>query len=157
MQLCEPRGGTVTRWGRLLVLLVFAAGFFTMHGFLAVSASAHTHLGQQHGLATDVLSHTDATAGGPAPSGVAAAHPGATGAVLTLAPGRPEPAEHHDLVAGCVVALVGVGLAGLALLLLRRRTAGEDLRTPASGSIGLIGPSAAWWSPPRVALCVIRV
>lgn len=131
----------MTRWGRLTVLFVFAAGFFTMHGFLAVSASADTrHHGQQHASAT------------------AAVQAASAGADANPVRDRPEPAEHHDLVAGCVVALVGVALAGLALLSLRRRCwSAEDRGGLVPQVVLAIGLSAVRWSPPRVALCVIRV
>lgn len=134
---------------------MFAAGFFTMHGFLAVSASVGTHLGQQHGVASTLVTHVDTAAeqsgaAGPAPAGGAST-------VLGHDPDRPAPAEHHDLAAGCVVALVGVALAGIALLLLRRSTTVGDLRVRVSDVVQGVGVSASRWSPPRVALCVIRV
>jgi len=112
----------------VVVLLVFAAGFFTMHGFLAVSASAAAHAAPKHAVVT----------GGPTPE-------------------QPGPAEHHELVAGCVVALVGIGLAGIALLSLRRSRTDGARHGFVSEVVRAIGPSAARWSPPRVALCIIRV
>lgn len=155
VELREGRGGRVTRWAHLGVLLVFAAGFFTMHGFLAVSASAGIHLGQQHGVASTVVTHVDAAAEESRAAGPASV--GGASTDLGHAPDRPAPAEHHDLAAGCVVALVGVALAGLTLLLLRRSTTVEHLRIRVSDVVQGVGVSASRWSPPRVALCVIRV
>ncbi len=142
----------MSRWAHLGVLLIFAAGFFTMHGFLAVSAQAGTPPGQQHGVPGTVVTHVDAAAGH---SGVAEPRGGAS-TDLGHAPHRPAPAEHHDLAAGCVIALVGVALAGLALLLRRSGTT-ADLQVETSGVVANIYVSASRWSPPRVALCVIRV
>lgn len=108
------------------MLLVFAAGFLTMHGFFAVSEAADPHATQH--------------------------------AVVIDEPDPVAPAEHHDLVVGCVVALVGIGLTGLALLSLRRSPVIEKWQQAVAAVVPLItGPSAARWSPPRVALCVIRV
>ncbi len=156
----------MSRWAHLGVLLVFAAGFFTMHGFLAISAHADIH-GQQHQVATtlptNTAAHTEVQPGpqtGGAefgPSAAIEAHVGAGSTDLGHAPDRPTPAEHHDLAAGCVVALVGVALAGVALLLLSRSSTVEHLRICVCDVVQGVSVLASRWSPPRVALCVIRV
>lgn len=143
----------MTRWGRLVVLLVFAAGFLTMHGFFATSASADTHASNPY-TAADLGTHEADAAAGAAPGPDAAL---SAEARLGHTPDRPGPAEHHDLVAGCVVALVGIALAGLVLLSLRRSWTAADRAAPVSTELRAIGSSAARCSPPRVALCVIRV
>lgn len=134
---------------RLVVLFVFLTGFSTMHGFLAVSASADPH--QPRTVAASEH-HADA-----APSNrvsPADAPPATRGA-----PAPPGPAEHHDLLAGCVVALVGTAVLALALLLQqdRRSWSTRSLWRAAVGvrhrvSIRVPGPP-----PPFAALCVIQV
>jgi hypothetical protein len=133
-------------------MLLLASGFLTMHGFLAVSASADVHVSHPQQAVGD--SSTHALAG---PVGTSAATASAAEVGVGAAHHQPSPADHHDVIAGCVVALVGIGLAGLALLTLRRPTVVQDLRSLVTDKVQLIGVPTARWSPPRVALCVIRV
>lgn len=151
--------------GRLALLVVLVAGFLTMHGFFAVSAGADAH-------STTAMS---AESSASAPDGHSSAHlagtvtastllmspaagdarqPGANGAL----PPSPHPAEHHDLLAGCVVALVGIAVLALAHLLARHRPLGAG-RPPVTLARVLIwvGDHAPALPPPRIALCVIRV
>lgn len=148
----QRRRGTATLWGRLAVLSVFASGFLTMHGFLAVSASADVHVANAHHVAGEPTAHAAA-----APQATLAAAPSAAEGDIGAAPAQPSPAEHHDLVAGCVVALVGTGLVGLALLSLRRSSTTQTRSGLVSAPVQAIRAATARWSPPRVALCVIRV
>lgn len=154
-------------WGRLVVLLVIAAGFFTMHGFLAVSAAADTHP-THHGVTSSPGIQAGDAAAGTRLSGTGMSRIGMSGpdyvdaatevsAGAGTAPEGPEPAGHSDLLEGCVLALVGLGLAGLALLSLRRPWAVNVRNQFGSSYRQAIRPSEARWSPPRVALCVIRV
>lgn len=139
----------VTCLGRLTVLFVFTAGFLTMHGVFAVSASADglvahapaTAEDEQRPVAPTPLQEASALA---APSG---------------APAPSDPAEHHGLVVSCVIALVGIAVLSVAGLALHRRY----LRS--ARSLRRILVDLRHWlegekpgSPPvRIALCVIRV
>lgn len=184
----EPAGAS-----RLAVLVVVvAAGFLAMHGFLAVSAAAAVphapHVSVAHAafatgdlaaapgaaLPRDPGVHQQAAAL-PAPDGSSVAghglDPGSTGAAGLAAghpdagsgpagPGAPGPVEHHDVVAGCVVALVGVAvLSAVAAQVLRGRTHGRG--GPTGVAVGrvrtaTVGPVPGL-PPPRLTLCVIQV
>lgn len=135
---------SVTRRARVCVLLVLAAGFFTMHGFLAVSASAGT---QAHAHAAQDI----------AVQQVAADLSHDVGQGPTGSPGDPEPTQ-HDVLMGCVVAVVGIAVLSLATLSLRHRAGWgswiNQLRAVPLKHLPSRHPS---WSSPRIALCVIRV
>jgi len=149
-----PSQDQVALVSRLAVLLVVTAGFFLMHGFLAVSASADTH-GAHSGVEQPVEHGVEQLT-------VSASPMHATSAVHLQpgAPAPPAPAEHHDLVAGCVVALVGIAVIALASLLLRRGRPG--VVGPLGRAAHVVRPWVAERAPglpppPRIALCVIRV
>jgi len=131
---------------RVVVLPLILAGFLAMHGFLAVSSASGSH--------------------DPAPSVVpahamAAVTPGPAGddGPLEPGPGGHAPLDHHGVLAGCVVALVGVALLSVRVLsTLRRRpllTGRTDRLAAAVRHVVVAGPVG--WSLPRVSLCVIRV
>lgn len=139
-------------WGRLAVMLLLASGFLTMHGFLAVSASADVQVSHPQQAVADPSTHASA-----GPVGTLAATASAAEVGVGAAHHQPSPADHHDVVAGCVVALVGIGLAGLALLSMRRPALVGHVRSLVTDTVRWIGLPTAGWSLPRVALCVIRV
>ncbi|MFC3688889.1 hypothetical protein [Aquipuribacter hungaricus] len=150
--------------GRLALLVVLVAGFLTMHGFFAVSAGADEQStgtvsaesgvsvsgGHAWGHPADPVMTTlvDAPAAGDTPQ------PGSNGAP----PPSPHPADHHDLLAGCVVALVGIAVLTLAHLLSRRGplVVGRS-RVTVARVVSWVGDHAPAPPPPRIALCVIRV
>lgn len=150
-----------------MVLFVFAAGFFTMHGFLAVSASADLH--GSHDVpaaqAHEASPGADTSVGRiGATSTAAAVHeaelPSAIQASVVSPAGQPDPpapAEHHDVVAGCVVALVGITVIALALLSWFGVRGPVIATSFASPTVQQVRSVMSRWSPPRIALCVIRV
>jgi len=137
---------------RLGVLSLLLAGFLSMHGFLAVSAASVSHdpaSATVHAHATVPAHATGAVAPGP---------------VVADGPAEPgssphTPVDHHGVLAGCVVALVGVALLTLGVLSsLRRRPLlmGRIDRLAATvRHVVVAGPVG--WSLPRISLCVIRV
>ena len=130
--------------------MVLAAGFLTMHGFFAVSAGADAHVPT---TSVPAVSVEDAHASG---------HPAAGGPVLQVSTGAPSPsphpADHHGLLAGCVVALVGVAVLALTHLLVRRRPLGAArLTRNVTRVVSWVGDHAPALPPPRIALCVVRV
>lgn len=153
---------------RLAVLFVLAVGFFSMHGFVAVSAAADLHAAHAtpaggpeggadpHGMAE-----------GDRGSGAAATASRSTDPIVSSAAagGAPEerdlpgPAEHHGVLAGCVVALVGVAVLLVTLHFVQgrhRRERAARLRPVGLARHALSGP-ALGLPPPRLRLCVIRV
>lgn len=160
------------RTGPLLLLLPFLAllilaGFLTMHGFLASVAPAAGTEPSGHTVSTD---RSAAGAGGAALSpgpGSSSGHPplegqaGGVPAALTTALGGDSghgPDTHSDVLAGCVLALVGIVGITLAVTAAGRRTA---LRTESSLS-RVLPPAAAPATAHRqmldaYRLCVMRV
>lgn len=144
--------------------MVLVAGFLTMHGFFAVSAGADTH----------ITTAASAESSPFAPDGDHSAHSTGQMSASTLpmsdaaedapqagsdgAPSEsPHPAEHHGLLAGCVVALVGIAVLTLAQLLARRVTLVVGRPASVARVLSWVGDHAPALPPPRIALCVIRV
>ena len=130
---------------RLAVMFLVLAGFLTMHGFLATSES--------QGVIPDGAGHLM--------SGAGVDGSGSPVEALNAAPdGGQEhgPQDHSEVLAGCVLALVGVVGLALGVAALRRRGvsgAGGSLRG------GGRRPSPLLRSPTPVpipyGLCVMRV
>jgi len=128
------------------VLSLLLAGFLSMHGFLAVSSASVSH----DSVPSPVPAHAmGAVAPGPAVDD-GPAEPGS---------GGDAPVDHHGVLAGCVVAFVGVALLTLAVMSsLRRRpllTGRIDRLAATVRHVVVAGPVG--WSLPRFSLCVIRV
>lgn len=158
-----PPGTQGTCRGRLALLVVLAAGFLTMHGFFAVSAGADVH-GPATAVPVEDVHPAGHPAGAPglAMSSTLATSP-ATGdaafQVSTTPPApSPHPADHHDVLAGCVVALVGVAVLALAHMFARRGPlAARRLPRTVPRVLPWVGDHAPALPPPRIALCVVRV
>ena len=149
----------VTRPAHGAVLTLLLAGFLSMHGFFAVSSPAHATaptVGTHPAAAGHDWSAQDV---GVLPLGPAAGH------VSTPLPapsggGGHAPLDHHDVLMGCVVALVGVTALGLASLLLprvRSARAGRARPAPAFRPSALAGALPRPSGLPRIAFCVLRV
>ncbi len=124
------RAGAAPQSRRLAVLLLVGLGFLTMHGFVASAGPATAAASSLPAVAA--ASHDgDRTSSLVESTGEVA---GGHGTVLSAGPtagaGAPpeagdgtghEPADHSDLMAGCVLALVGVAGLALAVAALRRR------------------------------------
>lgn len=153
------------RYRRLVIVLLVLVGFLTMHGFLAFSASgpsaASSHAavmtsGDQESWGDGVDRGTPAHGAVQTP-GTAIPSDAGVAAALSGAPGH-EPGDHSDVLAGCVLALVGVVGITLAVAALRRRgvlvTGGAFCRGQLLAAPLLAAPTLA---PSPYRLCVLRV
>lgn len=153
------------RYRRLVVVLLVLVGFLTMHEFLAfstsgpVAASSHAAVmtgGDQESWGDRVDRGTPAH-GAVQPAGTAIPSDAVVAAALGGAPGH-EPGDHSDVLAGCVLALVGAVGITLAVAALRRRgvlvTGGAFRRGQLLAALLLAAPSLA---PTPYRLCVMRV
>ena len=158
MPLRLPQRPALTRLGRGAVLAVLLAGFLSMHGFFAVSSPAHSTTAATSGMQTAADGH-GTSAGDALGVGAVAGHTSA--ALPGPGSGGHAPLEHHDVLMGCVVALVGgaaLGVLALLLLTLYRPTHdGSARRAPGSGLPLLDVVRRSLPGLPRIALCVIRV
>lgn len=151
--------------GRLALLVVLAAGFLTMHGFFAVSAGADAHSSAAMSVESSASApdgHSSAHSAGSMMASTLPMSPAAGDAPQAGSNGAPapspHPADHHGLLAGCMVALVGVAVLTLAHLLARRRPlgVGQPPRV-VPRVVSWLGDHAPALPPPRIALCVVRV
>lgn len=153
------------RYRRLVVVLLVLVGFLTMHGFLAFSASgpvaASSHAavmaGGDQGFWGGGVDLGTPGHGAVQPRGTAIPSDAGVVAALGGAPGH-EPGDHSDVLAGCVLALVGVVGVTLAVAALRRWgvlvTGGAFRRGQLLAALSLTTPSLA---PTPYRLCVMRV
>ena len=130
---------------RLAVMFLVLAGFLTMHGFLATSESEGViHAGPGHLMSGAGVDRSGTPAGG---------------LVSAVGSGQEHgPQEHSGVLAGCVLALVGVVGLALAGAALRRRGvsgAGGSFRRGGLPPAPLLASPTPAPIPYR--LCVMRV
>lgn len=122
------------------MLAAVLVGFLGMHGFVATSAD-----GQHEPLLSHVTAVVDS-----------AGHEGA-GHEPDAPTGGHGPASHDDMLLGCLVALVGIAVAAAVVRTWAPASSARSLRIlalPAPAGLLVRGRSG---SPPRIALCVLRV
>ena len=145
---------------RLAVMFLVLTGFLTMHGFLATSGSEIVNPdGPGHLMSVALV---DGRTGGAGVGGEGAGVDRWTAVeALDPAPGGGQehgPQHHSEVLAGCVLALVGVVGLALAGAALRRRGvsgAGGSFRRAELPPSPLLGSSTP--APVPYGLCVMRV